>query len=117
VIEALRQKLRTEGSPRHVPDEFQIVAAIPHTKTGKKLEVPIKRILQGARAEEVLSAGAIDRPELIADYVTLAEQWDAEDARAPKEKQETQGERDGRKPGGQGRVRPARLPREAGRPR
>ncbi|WP_113699229.1 acetoacetate--CoA ligase [Nonomuraea lactucae] len=84
-IGSLRQKLRTEGSPRHVPDEFHVVAAIPHTKTGKKLEVPIKRILQGARAEEVLSEGAIDRPELIAYYITLAGQWDAEDAHAPKD--------------------------------
>jgi acetoacetyl-CoA synthetase len=81
-IGALRHKLRTEGSPRHVPDEFHVVVAIPHTKTGKKLEVPIKRILQGARAEEVLSEGAIDRPELIADYIALAERWDAEDAQA-----------------------------------
>ena len=82
VIAALRQRLRTEGSPRHVPDEFHVVAAIPHTKTGKKLEVPIKRILQGARAEDVLSEGAVDRPELIADYVALAAQWNAHDAEA-----------------------------------
>ncbi|MCP9955596.1 hypothetical protein LUX33_49465 [Actinomadura madurae] len=81
-IGALRQKLRTEGSPRHVPDAFHVVAAIPHTRTGKKLEIPIKRILQGARPEEVLSEGAIDRPELIADYVALSERWDAEDAHA-----------------------------------
>jgi acetoacetyl-CoA synthetase len=81
-IGALRQKLRAEGSPRHVPDEFHVVAAIPHTKTGKKLEVPIKRILQGARTGEVLSEGAIDRPDLIAYYVRLAEQWDTEDSRS-----------------------------------
>jgi acetoacetyl-CoA synthetase len=85
-IDRLRQKLRNDGSPRHVPDEFHVMAAIPHTKTGKKLEVPIKRILQGARAEDVLSEGAIDRPELIADYVTLARQWDAEDSPVPNHK-------------------------------
>ena len=76
-IESLRHRLRTEGSPRHVPDEFHVVDAIPHTRTGKKLEVPIKRILQGARPDEVLSDGAIDRPELLADYVALAARWDA----------------------------------------
>jgi acetoacetyl-CoA synthetase len=76
-IGVLRNRLRTEGSPRHVPDEFHVVDAIPHTKTGKKLEIPIKRILQGARPEDVLSDGAVDRPELIAYYVALAERWAA----------------------------------------
>ncbi len=79
-IERLRHRLRTEGSPRHVPDEFHVVDAIPHTKTGKKLEVPIKRILQGAAVTEVLSDGAVDRPDLISTYVALARRWDTEDA-------------------------------------
>ncbi|MFB9644745.1 acetoacetate--CoA ligase [Microbacterium terregens] len=77
-IDELRQRLRAEASPRHVPDEFHIVDALPHTKTGKKLEVPIKRILQGALADDVCSPGSIDRPELIDFYTTLARQWDAE---------------------------------------
>jgi 2-polyprenyl-6-methoxyphenol hydroxylase-like FAD-dependent oxidoreductase len=51
--------------------------------TGKKLEVPIKRILQGARAEDVLSEGAIDRPDLITSYVALAMRWDGEEAHIP----------------------------------
>ncbi|WP_205347143.1 AMP-binding enzyme [Pseudonocardia broussonetiae] len=79
-IDVLRHRLRTEGSPRHVPDEFHVVAAIPHTRTGKKLEVPIKRILQGARPEDVMSDGAVDRPELITEYVGLAARWDAAEA-------------------------------------
>jgi acetoacetyl-CoA synthetase len=92
----LRRKLRAEGSPRHVPDEFHVVEALPHTKTGKKLEVPIKRILQGARAEDVLSEGAIDRPDLIASYVALANRWDA--AEAPIPAPSPKGEFDGWKP-------------------
>lgn len=44
----IRCRLRTEGLPRHIPDEFYAVSAIPHTETGKKLEVPLKPILQGA---------------------------------------------------------------------
>lgn len=74
-IDLIRHRLRTECSPRHVPDEFHVVPAIPHTKTGKKLEVPLKRILQGAPAEDVLSLGAIDRPELVSFYVDLAQRW------------------------------------------
>ncbi|MFO6453063.1 acetoacetate--CoA ligase [Aeromicrobium sp. LTX1] len=80
LVEHVSARLRTEGSPRHVPDEFHIVDAIPHTKTGKKLEVPLKRILQGAPVEEVLSIGAVDRPELVAYYVELAGQWLGKDA-------------------------------------
>lgn len=81
-IDLIRRRLRTEVSPRHVPDEFHVVEAVPHTKTGKKLEIPLKRILQGASAEEVLSAGAVDRPELISYYVDLGRLWDEQDTRA-----------------------------------
>lgn len=71
----LRRRLRTQASPRHIPDQFVAVPALPHTKTGKKIEVPIKRILQGADPAAVVSAGAIDRPELIEPYVALARDW------------------------------------------
>lgn len=74
-IERVRIRLREDASPRHVPDEIHLVQAIPHTRTGKKLEVPLKRILQGASPEAVVSEGAVDRPELLADYVALAAQW------------------------------------------
>ncbi|WP_282786675.1 acetoacetate--CoA ligase, partial [Nocardia sp. CC201C] len=40
--------VREEVSPRHVPDEIIAAPAIPHTRTGKKLEVPLKKLLQGA---------------------------------------------------------------------
>ena len=39
------------------------VPAIPHTKTGKKLEVPIKRLLQGAALENAVDLGAVDDPD------------------------------------------------------
>ncbi|EME22613.1 acetoacetyl-CoA synthetase [Rhodococcus triatomae BKS 15-14] len=75
LINDLADRLREEVSPRHVPDEFHFVEAIPHTKTGKKLEVPLKRILQGASASDVLSPGVVDRPELVDFYVELAGTW------------------------------------------
>lgn len=52
--------IRRETSPRHVPDEIIEVAALPHTRTGKKLEVPVKRLLQGASLERVVQLGAVD---------------------------------------------------------
>jgi acetoacetyl-CoA synthetase len=49
------------------------VPGIPHTLTGKKLEVPIKRILQGAAPDTVLDAQSVDDPGLLGDYVHIAQ--------------------------------------------
>ncbi len=45
--------------------------ALPHTKTGKKLEVPVKRLLQGAPVEQVLNPVVVDNPDLIAYFARL----------------------------------------------
>jgi acyl-coenzyme A synthetase/AMP-(fatty) acid ligase len=58
----IRLAIREGASPRHVPDEVIAVPAIPHTRTGKKLEIPVKRILQGADPRQVVEAGAVDSP-------------------------------------------------------
>lgn len=63
--------LRRDASPRHVPEEIVAVDAIPHTRTGKKLEVPVKRVLQGADPAAVLSLGAVDDPALIEVFVRM----------------------------------------------
>jgi acetoacetyl-CoA synthetase len=49
----------------HVPDEIIAVPAIPHTRTGKKLEIPVKRILQGGDPGHVMDAGAVDNPDAL----------------------------------------------------
>ncbi|ANP49997.1 acetoacetyl-CoA synthetase [Streptomyces griseochromogenes] len=69
--EKIRDAIRTGASPRHVPDEILAVPAIPHTRTGKKLEVPVKRLLQGAPAEQVLNPSAVDNPDLVAYFAGL----------------------------------------------
>ena len=43
----IKTAIREQASPRHVPDEIIAVPGVPHTRTGKKLEVPIKRLFQG----------------------------------------------------------------------
>ncbi|MFC3962605.1 acetoacetate--CoA ligase [Nocardia jiangsuensis] len=60
--------IRTEVSPRHVPDEVIVAPGIPHTRTGKKLEVPIKKLFQGAEAGRVVERSAVDDPELLDWY-------------------------------------------------
>ena len=64
--------LRSELSPRHVPDAIVGVPAVPRTMTGKKLEAPVKRILLGARADEVANADALLDPTAIEAFVAYA---------------------------------------------
>jgi len=52
ISERIRATLRREYSPRHVPDRIYQVAAVPFTLTGKKMEVPVRKILMGVAPEE-----------------------------------------------------------------
>jgi acetoacetyl-CoA synthetase len=58
----IRTAIREQASPKHVPDDIIAVPAIPHTRTGKKLEIPIKRLLQGARLDDVADSRSVDDP-------------------------------------------------------
>lgn len=68
----LRSALRSELSPRHVPDRFLTVTGIPRTLTGKKCEVPVKRILEGASPEKAVSRSALQNPEALEAFIHLA---------------------------------------------
>ncbi|MDX1496370.1 MAG: acetoacetate--CoA ligase [Salinisphaeraceae bacterium] len=67
--DALRTKikaaLKTQCSPRHVPDALYAVDAIPYTLTGKKLEVPVRKILMGAEPNAAVSRDAMLNPSSI----------------------------------------------------
>jgi acetoacetyl-CoA synthetase len=52
-------RLRHEGSPRHVPDEILAVPTIPYTLTGKKMEVPVRKLLSGLPAQDIFSRDAL----------------------------------------------------------
>jgi acetoacetyl-CoA synthetase len=69
---AVRDQLCQELSPRHVPDRIHAVAEIPRTLNGKKLEVPVKRILSGESPEDVVSASALSNPSSLDAIVLLA---------------------------------------------
>ena len=76
VDEALRRAvsgaLRAELSPRHVPDAIIEVPAVPRTLSGKKLEVPVKRILLGAPPDVAASKEALADPRALAPFEALA---------------------------------------------
>lgn len=66
--------IREKASPRHVPDEVRQVRAVPHTRTGKKLEVPVKRILQGMPINRAANRDTIDDPSLLDDFVAIRDE-------------------------------------------
>ncbi len=66
LTDELRQRiadvLRREVSPRHVPDEIVQIAEVPYTLSGKKMEVPIRKILLGMNADKTANPGAMRNP-------------------------------------------------------
>jgi acetoacetyl-CoA synthetase len=76
----IRAELRTALSPRHVPDAVLQVPVVPHSLTGKKLELPVKRILLGAAPEEVASRDALAVPTSLDAFVELARERRGADA-------------------------------------
>jgi len=68
----IRRRIREECSPRHVPDAVLSAPEIPRTLSGKILEVPVKRLLMGARAEEVASRDSLANPEALDWFARLA---------------------------------------------
>lgn len=68
----ITRELRHSLSPRHVPDEIQVVPAIPRTLSGKKLEVPVKRILTGTPVDVAASRGSLADPSSLDAFADLA---------------------------------------------
>jgi len=71
VRERLKGSLRKLASPRHVPDEILTVPLIPYTITGKKLEIPVKRLLMGAAPETVVNRGIMRDPTAIDAFIRI----------------------------------------------
>jgi len=74
-VDVIKRELRARLSPRHVPDSIVAVSAVPRTLTGKKLELPVKRILQGADPEDVASTSALADPGSLLPFVELARRF------------------------------------------
>jgi acetoacetyl-CoA synthetase len=71
LLKRIKSALRSELSPRHVPDEVRVVSAVPRTLNGKKLEVPVKRILLGAEPDKVASRDTLANPRALDELVAL----------------------------------------------
>ena len=71
VLGRLRSALRTECSPRHVPDEILEVPEVPYTISGKKMEAPVKRILSGVAPSEAANRDTMRNPESLDYFASL----------------------------------------------
>jgi acetoacetyl-CoA synthetase len=69
----IKESIRENTSPRHVPNEIFAVPEIPKTLNGKKLEVPVKKILSGTPPEQAASKDSLSNPESLDRFAELAE--------------------------------------------
>ena len=83
VIARLRERLRHDCSPRHLPDQVIAIDEVPRTFSGKPLEVPVKRILMGARPDQVVDRASVANPASLEPFVALARRHNGGGARPP----------------------------------
>jgi len=72
LVGRIGRRIREDCSPRHVPDEVRQIAEVPRTLSGKVLEVPVKRILQGVAPERAASRDSLANPAALDPFVALA---------------------------------------------
>jgi acetoacetyl-CoA synthetase len=67
----IKQELKTQCSPRHVPDEVIQVPDIPYTLSGKKMEVPVKKALMGMNVSKAMNRDAMKNPEAMEVFIEM----------------------------------------------
>jgi acetoacetyl-CoA synthetase len=72
LIKKINSIIRSQNSPRHVPDEIISVPDLPYTVSGKKTETPVKKILMGKDPQQVVNAGSLRNPESMNFFIQLA---------------------------------------------
>ena len=76
----IRQAIRQHVSPHHVPDEILAIPEIPRTLNGKKLEVPIKKLLMGVPVEQAVNIDAVANPQAFQFFIVFADTMQAQQA-------------------------------------
>jgi acetoacetyl-CoA synthetase len=74
----IARRVREDCSPRHVPNEVFEIAEVPRTLSGKVLEIPVKKILQGTPADQAASRESLANPAALDYFVELAGRLEAE---------------------------------------
>jgi acetoacetyl-CoA synthetase len=73
LVAQIKQRIREDCSPRHVPNEVVQIEEVPRTLSGKVLEVPVKRILMGAPPAQAASRESLANPAALDYFVALAD--------------------------------------------
>ncbi len=81
VKDEIRRQVRSRCSPRHVPDEIVQIREVPRTLSGKKLEVPVKKILMGADPDKSASRDSLANPAALDWFVDYASSGPTERSR------------------------------------
>jgi acetoacetyl-CoA synthetase len=68
LVRRVKSALRAQLSPRHIPDEFRVVPGVPRTLSGKKLEIPVRKILLGTPVSDAADPSALANPEVLGSY-------------------------------------------------
>lgn len=71
LVRAIKSKIRDDLSPRHVPDYIFQAPSVPYTLNGKKMEVPVRRILEGELPEHILNRDSVKNPDSLDYYVAI----------------------------------------------
>ncbi len=78
LVAAIRARIRTEISPRHVPDAIFAIAEVPYTLSGKKVEVPVRKILLGEPLEKAVKRDAMRNPASLDYFIEFARERKAD---------------------------------------
>jgi acetoacetyl-CoA synthetase len=70
----INTRIRSSLSPRHVPNDIFVIPEIPRTLSGKKLEVPVKKIMKGVPIEKAANPDSMSNPHVLRYFVDLAAQ-------------------------------------------
>ena len=79
LVRKIKKSIRETTSPRHVPDEVLTIPEVPRTLNGKKVEVPVKKILSGTSPEEAVSKDSLTNPDSLNFFVEQAEKMGGAD--------------------------------------
>jgi acetoacetyl-CoA synthetase len=70
----IKTALRTAYSPRHVPDDILEIPDVPYTISGKKMETPVKKVLQKKPLDKAFNRDSMRNPEAMDWFIRFAEQ-------------------------------------------
>lgn len=71
----INKRIREACSPRHVPNDIFAIDEVPRTLNGKKLEVPIKKLLMGFPVDKAVNKDSMSNPESLDFFLAFAKEW------------------------------------------